>query len=291
MMTVRTGSGKSGVWWYVGVLLFASWAYEIFLLRTFGLEDAKAAPFFGALMFLPGLTALGYLLITKEGLRTIDWGIKKPAYLVCALLVPAALALFCMLIIGVLGLGRSTHFALTGARISINRGMFILGKGEQSVWFFILNYLVTAIVFSVVNGIPAFGEELGWRGFLQRRLVARCGLVPGITLLGLIWGFWHFPLILNGYNYPEQPVLGAFVLFPLTTVFSSFFLAWLTLTSSSVWPAVLAHGCVNTFYGHVVSEMDFGKNRLAADMIILAIWFLAGLTSYLLLRRTRTNAV
>ena len=284
-MTETADIGQRRMWWYVGVLLFVSWTCEVILLRTLGLEEPKAQPFFGILMFLPGLMAVGYLFITKEGFRTIDWGIRKPTYLLYAIMIPALLALFCMFVIGISGVGSSTHFVFTQAGVSIKRGMFVLGKGEQSLWFFILNYLVTAAVFSVVNGIPAFGEELGWRGFLQRRLVNHYGLVPGITLLGLIWGFWHFPLILNGYNYPEHPVLGALVLFPLTTVFSSFFLAWLTLSSRSLWPAVLAHGCVNTFYGHVVSEMNFGKDRVAADMIILFMWFLTAAVSYLLLRK------
>ena len=278
------------MWWYVGVLLCVSWACEIVLLRIYGLEDPRVKPFVGVLMFLPGLMALGYLLITREGFRTIDWGIKKPIYLLYAIVVPALLALFCMFMLGALGIGSSTHFTFTQAGVSIKRGMFVLGKGEQSLWFFVLNYLITAVVFSVVNGIPAFGEELGWRGFLQRRLVSYYGLVPGITLLGLLWGLWHFPLILSGYNYPDHPVLGALVLFPLTTVFSSFFLAWLTLSSRSLWPAVLAHGCVNTFYGNVVSEMNFSNNRLAADMIILFIWLLTAAASYSLLRKTNAYA-
>ena len=283
-----TDNAKKRMWWYVGTLLFVSWASELFLLHAFGLEDPKAKPFFGILMLLPGLIAVGYLMITREGFRTIDWGIKKPIYLLYAAIVPALLALACMFIIGISGAGSSTHFAFAQAGVDIKRGMFVLGKGEQSPWFFILNYSVTAIVFSGVNGIPAFGEELGWRGFLQRKLVDHYGLVSGVTLLGLIWGFWHFPLILNGYNYPEHPVLGALILFPLTTVFSSFFLAWLTLSSRSLWPAVLAHGCVNTFYGNVISEMNFGKHRLAADAIILFVWFLTAAFSYLLLRRMNT---
>ena len=288
-MTDGTKLRQSRVWWYIGALLLFSWACEFFLLQTFGLENAKAIPLFAILMLLPGLFAIGYLLITKEGFRTIDWGIKKPSYLLYAVIIPAALALLSMLVIGALHIGTSPHFAFTHEHISIKRGMFLLGKGEQSPWFFAVNYFVTAVVFSVINGIPAFGEELGWRGFLQPRLVSRYGIVSGIILLGLIWGFWHFPLILSGYNYPEHPVLGALVLFPLTTVFSSFLLAWLTLSSRSLWPAVLAHGCVNTFYGQVVSEMNFGVYRLTADVIILSIWFLTAVVSYMLLQTTRTH--
>src|SRR5262249_14339677 len=88
------------------------------------------------------------------------------------------------------------------------------------------------------------------------------------------------------YNYPEHPLLGAFLLFPLTTLFASFFLAWLTLSSSSLWPAVLAHGSVNTFYGQVLLEMSFGPNRLTVDIIVLLVWlFLAAVSCALQCKR------
>src|SRR5262249_59030090 len=103
---------------------------------------------FAILMFLPGLFAVGYLLITPETFRTIDWGIRRPIYLLYASVIPALLALLCMIVIGVLRIGTSTHFAFTQRGISITRGMFVLGKGEQSLWFFIVNYLLTAVVFS-----------------------------------------------------------------------------------------------------------------------------------------------
>ena len=68
-------------------------------------------------MLLPGLLAVGYLLITKEGFRTIDWGIKKPSYLFYAVIIPAALALLSMLLIGALRIGTSTHFAFTAGSL------------------------------------------------------------------------------------------------------------------------------------------------------------------------------
>jgi membrane protease YdiL (CAAX protease family) len=95
----------------------------------------------------------------------------------------------------------------------------------------------------------------------------------------LIWGFWHFPLIVSGYNYPESPVLGAFILFPLTTIFASFFLAWLTIKGQSLWPAVLAHGSVNSFIGAFIGGMEY-QNRLAADILVLAFWAIIALLSY-----------
>ena len=55
--------------------------------------------------------------------------------------------------------------------------------------------------------IITFGEEYGWRGYLQSELV-HLGRIRGVGLLGIIWGVWHWPIIWMGYNYPGQPVLG-----------------------------------------------------------------------------------
>lgn len=57
-----------------------------------------------------------------------------------------------------------------------------------------VNFIITEIVFAIVTG--ATGEELGWRGFLQRHYEKEnCGNVIKASLkVGLIWSFWHLPL-------------------------------------------------------------------------------------------------
>ena len=52
-----------------------------------------------------------------------------------------------------------------------------------------------------------FGEEYGWRGYLQSELF-KLGRVRGVLLLGVIWGAYHWPMILMGWNYPGHPLLG-----------------------------------------------------------------------------------
>ena len=64
--------------------------------------------------------------------------------------------------------------------------------------------VLLAPIFAIVI---AFGEEYGWRGYLQSELV-KLGRVRGILLLGLIWGVWHWPIILMGWSYPGYPLLG-----------------------------------------------------------------------------------
>ena len=56
-----------------------------------------------------------------------------------------------------------------------------------------------------------FGEEVGWRGYLLPRLLP-LGQWRALVLSGAIWGLWHAPVILLGFNYPQHPVLGVLLM-------------------------------------------------------------------------------
>ena len=44
----------------------------------------------------------------------------------------------------------------------------------------------------------AFGEELGWRGYLLREFInKRYGIIISLIRVGIIWGIWHFPIALG----------------------------------------------------------------------------------------------
>jgi membrane protease YdiL (CAAX protease family) len=90
------------------------------------------------------------------------------------------------------------------------------------------------------------GEEIGWRGFLQTPLIDAFGVVGGVIILGLIWGIWHAPVALRGHNLHSDFWAEAFVLYPLMCIYYSFPLAFLTIESGSIWPALVFHATNNT---------------------------------------------
>jgi uncharacterized protein len=49
-----------------------------------------------------------------------------------------------------------------------------------------------------VRFVLVFGEEIGWRGFLQPRLRARMGLLESGLLVGAVWTLWHLPMYIGG---------------------------------------------------------------------------------------------
>ncbi len=103
--------------------------------------------------------------------------------------------------------------------------------------------LNTVVIGPFLGLIIAFGEEYGWRGYLQTELV-RLGRVRGVFILGVIWGIWHWPVIWMGYNYPGSPVLGSLAMVVFCVLFS-YFLAYAVFKSQGVWTAAYLHALNN----------------------------------------------
>lgn len=103
-----------------------------------------------------------------------------------------------------------------------------------------ISMLITGPIFGL---IISFGEEYGWRGYLQTELI-RLGRIRGVFLLGVIWGIWHWPVIWMGYNYPGQPILGS-ILMVLYCVILAYFLAYAVFKSNGIWVAAFLHALNN----------------------------------------------
>ncbi len=101
---------------------------------------------------------------------------------------------------------------------------------------------VQALAMLTLYPLFAFGQELGWRGYLLPRLVEELGPWRGAVLHGLVWGAWYTPLIaIGGYGYPGHPAMGI-ALFTAFGALLGLVLAWLTFASGSIVPATLVHG-------------------------------------------------
>lgn len=117
------------------------------------------------------------------------------------------------------------------------------GLDRQQLTTIALVQLISLPASILIGSLSAFGEELGWRGWLLPNLLP-LGTWPALLVSGAIWGVWHAPLILLGYNYQRTDVVGVLLMVGWCMLLGVL-IGWLRLRSASVWPAVIAHGAVN----------------------------------------------
>ena len=147
----------------------------------------------------------------------------------------------------------------------------------------ILAAVQTVLLGPVLGLVITFGEEYGWRGYLQTELF-KLGRVKGVLLLGVIWGVWHAPVILMGYNYPQHPLLGVLLMTLYCTGFAVV-LGFAVLKSGSVLLASYLHALANQV-GAFIVVAGFSPHDSAYSFFI-GVYGIAMLAvvAFLILRR------
>ncbi|WP_162524326.1 CPBP family intramembrane glutamic endopeptidase [Halobellus captivus] len=102
-----------------------------------------------------------------------------------------------------------------------------------------------------VNAVFALGEELGWRGYLLWEL-APLGFWRASGVIGVVWGLWHAPVVLDGYNYPSFPVVGVAAMTVATVVFAPVY-TYVVVRARSVLAAGFFHGVFNAAGGALLA--------------------------------------
>ncbi|MDD3021726.1 MAG: CPBP family glutamic-type intramembrane protease [Alphaproteobacteria bacterium] len=124
---------------------------------------------------------------------------------------------------------------------------YFLGDLEMHELTF--NRTIVLISSLSISYIAAFGEEFGWRGYLQKRLMdSELNHLNVLTIIGIIWGIWHFPialgpflreLFMNNYSYELlrnaliscAQMIGASI--GLSYIFGSFYLKFKSIYLNS----------------------------------------------------------
>jgi membrane protease YdiL (CAAX protease family) len=138
-------------------------------------------------------------------------------------------------------------------------------------WIALIQGLFAGIT---INAVAGFGEELGWRGFLLREF-NYMGFWKSSAIIGLIWGIWHVPIILQGHNYPQHPVEGVFMMIIFCLLLSPLF-SYIKLKSKSVVAAAIIHGSLNATSGLAIMIVKGGNDLITgvtgiAGFIVLLI--------------------
>ncbi len=302
-----SSSGSPPVdWRRVGIYLLItygiSWSVAWVLYRNGGLIDSPQvvpgvltlATLLLAVAYMPA-PAVAHLLtrwITREGWQDLHLRPRLREtwpYWVLAWVGPAVLTV----------VGGALYFALYPEHFdpSLPTLQEMLRQASEQVgqplqlpfplWVLALIQALQAVLLGpLLNGPFAFGEEFGWRAYLQPKLLA-LGWRRAMLLMGLIWGVWHAPVIAMGHNYglygldyPGAPWSGILAMIGFTFVVGTF-LGWLAVRGRSVWPAVIGHAGLNAIAGlpllFVAGEPNLVLGPLPFGLIGSAGFTLVGL--------------
>jgi membrane protease YdiL (CAAX protease family) len=103
---------------------------------------------------------------------------------------------------------------------------------------------------------PVFlGEELGWRGYLQTRILPGRPL-QAAAVTGAVWAVWHYPLWFTTLDLP----LWVIAAMSVSLVVTSVFLGWLQAVSGTVWAPSVGHSANNTLEASLGSALFAGRS-------------------------------
>jgi len=243
-----------------------------------GLSSPGGALVLPVMMFTPSLATVLTVLLLDRGswrswLRHLGvWPVSMPrrtalvtagAIIALPLTVAAGVATSAAFGFVRLDLAEFSGFAATLPR-SV--------QGEVSIYTLVVVQLVMIPFAAIINGLLAFGEEIGWRGWLLPALQP-LGNWPAVLLTGVAWGIWHTPLILLGYNF-DRPDASGVLLMVAGCVAVGSLLGWLRIWSGSIWPCVFGHGAFNAAGGLIflLSSADANPDLALAGPLGVGTW-------------------
>ena len=183
--------------------------------------------------------------VTREGFA--DAGLKltlrdRWPYYLFAWFSPLVLALIIALLTFAFGIGQP-DFTLEQAQL-------LMAPAASQVPFttsvYVLIVGLELALVSLASTLLLWGEEFGWRGYLQVRLLSARPLLASVAT-GLIWGVWHYPFFfLRAYGGADRTSALVLLVFPVSTILLSIIFGWLRQRTGSVWAPSLAHAATNS---------------------------------------------
>lgn len=142
-----------------------------------------------------------------------------------------------------------------------------------------------------ISVLPGVCEELFWRGYVQRRLMARWSPWVAIVLTSLFFALFHVtPRTLLDLHTAPHAVLNALV---LNAFIVGLWLGVLAHKTDSVWPAVACHAFVKAaWYSYEVGQRLFGipeelpRNVLVGGSALIVVCFCTSVGLMLIKRKS-----
>ncbi len=272
MRTEKT-TARKGLIIYLALIAAGSIPLML-LLAGRGMQVNEQPLLIFLLMWLPALASIIARIILKEGFKDIGFGFGGSAgwkSIGKGILFPLAVGGLAYSIAWLSGLASFTP----------------PGETASPVLFFFEKLAVVGALGTLVGILTAAGEEIGWRGYMTSRLIDAEVPFPVVTG-GIIWGLWHFPLIVTGfYAAGPYPLLSGLLFIVLAVALTLLWARW-RLETGSLWPAIIAHAAWNSIIQGPFSVFTTGDRAFLwlGDSGILVVGF--ALAGALIMTRRRT---
>ncbi|MBP8594656.1 MAG: CPBP family intramembrane metalloprotease [Ruminococcus sp.] len=252
------------------VLAFGiAWIPAVIMNKKIGYEEWFVTDhyfiFVQFVIFAPAIANVLTRLITKEGFGQTYLRLNLKGnvrYYILAAAIPIAVGL------------------ITGLAATLIYGKWDLAEiRSHATWKTALGFLLSTATAGPLIAFQTFGEEFGWRAYMNQKMEPLLGTVGTCILGGIIWGVWHAPLTIEGHNfgkdYAGYPYAGI-ALMALFCTLHGIMLMWLVKKTGSVIPAAIFHA-VNNNGGFTagnmlisgIKDMEAFNNSLGKQAIVL----------------------
>lgn len=267
---------------YSMIVCSVSWLFAAFMVFVLDVKSISDNPMMYTIcaslyMLLPLMTAVVMQRVDKEKLASTSLLRFKVRWVwLVAWMLPVVMVLLTILV----------NSLLLDAEINTDMSSMLpmdqVSEEQKQMMSLFLNPAVLIVITIIsgmfagatINALFAFGEEYGWRNYLVSALKEKKFVFASI-FIGVVWGIWHFPLILLGHNYPHHSIAGVFMMV-IFCVLASFVEMYFVMKAKSVFPAVIFHGTINAVAGLNVIMIKGGNDLLngltgLSGFIVMAI--------------------
>lgn len=239
-------------------------------------------------MPLPAIITLLFLKKKKKIFEVFSSGKTKFKYILHALLLVYVFNIINIFVIYLCGnileinsFGYLNFEAVTLQK-NLNKITFLKNENINVGNFNHLKFIILVLLSPLIGllNLPfAIGEEFAWRGYLYNKINKTNRIMHNLKI-GLIWGIWHAPIILMGYNFPSSnPFLGLLV-FIVFTCFVSLLFFYLREKSNSIIAPSVFHGSFNSSVIFITLFVENGNSLfsnpvgISGIITVMIIYFL-----------------
>ena len=181
-------------------------------------------------------------------------------------------SVFCIILFLVLYFGRAALAYMMGGELSSFFDIMKMPESWITMVFLPLNF--------VLAYAPFFGEEYGWRYYLQPIMQEKFGLRKGVLLLGVVWGLWHLPLDIFFYVTPDKAVI--MILSQIITCITlGIFFGYAYMKTENIWVPTILHFFNNNlivvisgqFSGDVLQDQSVSWADVPVSLLVNGLLF------------------